>query len=154
MSKSKASPTSVNSAHEGDQPHSPTVLVVDDTEAVRSVLRAQLKVLGYRVLEAGSGREAVELCVRERPDLVLMDVSMPRMDGLAATRRLRQDSQTRDTPVVALSAFHKDDFRECALAAGCNDFVSKPVEMDSLGEVIARHLSARGEVPYNRASIE
>ena len=83
------------------------------------------------------------MCARERPDLVLMDVSMPHLDGLGATRMLRQSPETRYIPVVALSAFHEADFRECALAAGCNDFVSKPVEMKSLEEIIARNL--RGE---------
>ncbi len=145
MSKITSSLARVKPAPAGEQHHIPTVLVVDDTEAVRTVLRMQLKLLGYRVLEAGSGREAVELCAGERPDLILMDVSMPELDGLGATRLLRQDARTRYTPVVALSAFHEADFRECALAAGCSDFVSKPVGMNRLGEVVARYLPGGGD---------
>ena len=140
MSQSKLSLARANHTPDRVREDAPTVLVVDDAEAIRIVLRMQLKVLGYRVLEAGSGQEAMELCARERPDLILMDVSMPELDGLGATRLLRQTDETRYIPVVALSAFHEADFRECALAAGCNDFVSKPVEMKSLGEVIARNL--------------
>ena len=144
MSKSKTSLREASPASDKSRPGAPTVLVADDTESVRVVLRMQLKVLGYRVLEAQSGKEAIELCARERPDLILMDVSMPHLDGLAATRLLRQTVETRYIPVVALSAFHDSDFRECALAAGCNDFVSKPIDMKSLDEIIVRNLGDRG----------
>lgn len=139
---SKRKPSHAQAGHDsgGGRTGVATVLVVDDAEAIRIVLRMQLKVLGYRVLEAQSGKEAVELCARERPDLILMDVSMPQLDGLGTTRLLRQAPETRRIPVVALSAFHDSDFRECALAAGCNDFASKPVEMNSLGDIIARNL--------------
>ena len=143
MNKSKPSFTQASPASDRSEPNAPTVLVVDDTEAIRIVLRMQLKMLGYRVREAQSGQEALELCARERPDLILMDISMPRLDGLRATRILRQAAETRYIPVVALSAFHDSDFRECALAAGCNDFVSKPVEMKSLDEIVARNLGSR-----------
>ena len=140
MSNSNLSLAQPSPASGLSQPDAPAVMVVDDVDAVRIVLRMQLTILGYNVVEARSGHEAVELCARERPDLILMDVSMPELDGLGATRLLRQTDETRYIPVVALSAFHEADFRECALSAGCNDFVSKPVEMKSLDEVIARNL--------------
>ena len=122
------------------QPDAPTVLVADDSEAIRIVLRMQLKILGYNVLEAGNGAEAVETGRRERPDLILMDVSMPLLDGLEATRLLGAAAETCDIPVVALSAFSCDEFRERAVEAGCIDFASKPIDMKELGEIIARNL--------------
>lgn len=122
------------------QPDSPTVMVVDDTAAVRIVLRMQLIVLGYRVLEARNGAEAVELGERERPDLILMDISMPVLDGLEATRLLRSSPLTRDIPVVALSAFPEDECRARAAEAGCREFAVKPIEMGELAKLIARNL--------------
>lgn len=118
----------------------PTVLVVDDTDAARIVLRMQLKILGYRVLEARNGREAVEVGRRERPDLILMDISMPVLDGLEAARLLRASAETADIPIVALSAFPDHKFRERAREAGCREFAAKPIEMNDLGELIARNL--------------
>jgi CheY-like chemotaxis protein len=106
----------------------------------------QLKLLGYRTLEAESGQEALEICARECPDLILMDVSMPDLDGLGTTRLLRQAAATMYIPIVAFSAFHSSDFRECALAAGCNDFVTKPIEMKNLDDIIARNLGNHAEI--------
>jgi len=152
MSMRKPSPEQARLAPDGSQPAAPSVLVVDDNEGIRIVLRMQLKLLGYRVLEAGSGQEALELGTREHPDLILIDVSMPQLDGLAATRLLRQDPLTRDIPVVALSAYHESDFYECALAAGCNDYASKPVEINSLADLVARNLRGPGAAGRGRRS--
>ena len=121
-------------------PDAPTVMVVDDTAAVRIVLRMQLIILGYRVLEARNGVEAVEVGRRERPDLILMDISMPVLDGLEATRLLCSSSETGGIPVVALSAFTDYECRERAIEAGCREFAAKPLEMKELGELIARNL--------------
>lgn len=126
------------------QPDAPTVLVVDDVPAARIVLRMQLRILGYRVLEARHGLEAVELSRRELPDLILMDLSMPVLDGLEAARLLRASAATADIPVVALSAFPDQDFRARALEAGCREFAAKPIEMKELGELVARNLRRRG----------
>lgn len=145
LEMSKPSLAQTKSAADESQPAAPAILVVDDTEAIRIVLRMQLKILGYRVLEARSGQEAIELCGREHPDLILMDISMPHLDGLGTTRLLRQAAETRYIPVVAISAFHGSDFRECALAAGCNDFVAKPVAVTNLDEIIARNLKTRSD---------
>ncbi|MFL6253588.1 MAG: response regulator [Pyrinomonadaceae bacterium] len=116
-------------------------MVAEDTDAVRIVLRMQLIILGYRVLEARNGAEAVELCGRERPDLILMDISMPVVDGLEAARLLHACPETRDIPIVALSAYTAQECREPAVSAGCRDFASKPIDIKDLGELIARHMS-------------
>jgi len=125
-------------------PDAPTVLVVEDTDAVRIVLRMQLIILGYRVLEARNGIEAVEVAKRARPDIILMDIGLPLLDGLEAARLLRGNPETRDIPVVALTAFSDSDTRARALAAGCREYAAKPMEMKDLGEVVERNLPPGG----------
>jgi CheY-like chemotaxis protein len=132
------------------QPDAPTVLLVEDTDAVRIVLRMQLIILGYRVLEARNGVEAVEAARRERPDLILMDIGLPVLDGLTAARLLLDTPETKHIPVVALTAFSDPDTYARALAAGCREYAAKPIEMKELGEVIARNLPPGGRFQAGR----
>jgi CheY-like chemotaxis protein len=118
----------------------PVVMVVEDFEDNRFMMRRLLEMSGYRVLEAINGEEAVELAHRERPQLILMDLSLPQLDGLAATRRIRQHAELRDVPIVAVSAHDTADFHADALAAGCNDYVTKPIDFDQLEALLARLL--------------
>jgi two-component system cell cycle response regulator DivK len=118
----------------------PTVMVVEDFEDNRFMMRRLLEMSGYRVLEAVNGEEAVELAKRERPGLILMDLSLPQLDGLAATRRIRQYPELRDVPIVAVSAHDTADFHADALAAGCNDYVTKPIDFDQLEALLSRLL--------------
>ncbi|HWT01623.1 MAG TPA: response regulator [Pyrinomonadaceae bacterium] len=118
----------------------PTVMVVEDFEDNRFMMRRLLEMSGYRVLEAVNGEEAVELAFRERPQLILMDLSLPQLDGLAATRRIRQYPDMRDVPIVAVSAHDTADFHADALAAGCNDYVTKPIDFDQLEALLSRLL--------------
>ena len=120
----------------------PTIIVVDDTEGVRRIINMQLRTLGYRVVEAKCGLEAVELIKRELPALVLMDINMPEVDGLQTTRIIRQTDGISDTPIIGLSAHHGMEIRSRALEAGCNEFVTKPVEFKRLGELISQHLKS------------
>jgi two-component system cell cycle response regulator DivK len=122
----------------GSEP--PTVMVVEDFEDNRFMMRRLLEMSGYRVLEAINGEEAVELAHRERPQLILMDLSLPQLDGLAATRRIRQHAELRDVPIVAVSAHDTADFHADALAAGCNDYVTKPIDFDQLEALLQRLL--------------
>src|SRR5215204_3790462 len=122
------------------QPDTPTVMVVEDANAVRIVLRMQLIILGYRVLEACNGAEAIEMGRRERPDLILMDISMPVLDGLEATRLLCSSPETKDIPVVALSAVSGHEGGDRAVEAGCREFAVKPLEIKGLAELVARNL--------------
>jgi CheY-like chemotaxis protein len=115
-----------------------TVLLVEDFEDSRFMMRRLLEMSGYRVLEAGSGREAVELAKRNCPDLILMDLSLPGLDGLTATRLIRELENMCDVPIIAVSAHDRAEFYSLALAAGCNEYVSKPVDFDTLENVLSR----------------
>ncbi|HEX8650005.1 MAG TPA: response regulator [Pyrinomonadaceae bacterium] len=117
-----------------------TVLVVEDFEDNRFMMRRLLEMSGYHVLEAINGEEAVEMAERELPGLILMDLSLPLLDGLAATRRIRQHEALRNVPIVAVSAHDTADFHADALAAGCNDYVTKPIDFDQLEALLGRLL--------------
>ena len=115
-----------------------TILLAEDSADTRAVLLRALAAYGYRVVEAADGREAVELAVSECPDLVLMDLNMPVMDGLAATERIRElKDRCGDVPVVAITAFDTYGMREAATEAGCNAYLLKPLALDELGSVVA-----------------
>jgi CheY-like chemotaxis protein len=116
------------------------VLVVDDYDEVRLVTRRALESFGYTVVEASNGAEAVKLAQTETPDLILMDLSMPHMDGFATMHRLRKMLGLRDVPVIALSAHTAREIRDDALAAGCRDFITKPVPLEKLRAALARFL--------------
>jgi CheY-like chemotaxis protein len=116
-----------------------TILVVDDFDDTRLLLRTWLERRGFRVVEAEDGIEAIALAQSEAPDLIIMDMEMPQLDGLNATRRIRKVQGLGTVPIVAVSAYGADQFREQALAAGCDEYVSTPFEPDSL-EVIIRSL--------------
>jgi CheY-like chemotaxis protein len=113
-----------------------TVLIVEDFEDNRFLMRRLLEMGGFDVLEATNGEEAILIAERERPDLVLMDLSLPLLDGLAATRRIRKCQGLEKVPIVAVSAHDTTDFQKEALAAGCNDYVTKPLDFDQLETVI------------------
>lgn len=115
---------------------SPTILLVEDFDDTRLMMKMWLMRHGYRVLEAETGEEGVEVAQRERPDLIIMDMMMPGMNGLDATQRIRQDRDLRETPIVAVSAYGVDEYRRIALAAGCNEYVSTPFEPSSLADLI------------------
>ena len=117
-----------------------TVLVVDDYDEVRLVTRRALESFGYRVLEAASGAEAVRVAQADSPDLILMDLSMPAMDGFATIHQLRRLLGLRDVPVIAVSAHTAKEIRDDALAAGCRDFITKPVHIEKLKSAVERHL--------------
>ena len=116
----------------------PTVLVVEDFEDNRFMMRRLLEMSGYRVVEAVNGNQAVELAATESPDIILMDLSLPQLDGLAATRRIRSQEGPRKVPIVAVSAHDSADFHAEALAAGCNEYVTKPIDFDQLVQLLDR----------------
>jgi len=119
---------------------SPTVMVVDDSDDIRELTRLQLAALGCRVVEAADGREAVELAGKECPALILMDLTMPVLDGLEATRLIRGLAEICDVVIVAFTALHSGECRASALAAGCNDYVQKPLGMEELSGLLHRHI--------------
>ena len=118
----------------------PVVLVVEDFEDTRVMMRHFLERGGCRVVEAADGSEAIERVRAVRPDLVLMDLNMPVLDGFTATLRLREHDETRGVPVVAVTAYDTAEFRAAARAVGCNDYVAKPLDFPLLMSLVERLL--------------
>ena len=118
-----------------------TVLLVEDTEDNRFMMRRLLEMTGYRVVEAMNGEEAVKLAETEEPHLILMDLSLPVIDGLAATRLIRKLPLCANTPIVAVSAHDSSDFQSDAIAAGCNSYITKPIDFAELEELIEQLLT-------------
>ena len=113
-----------------------TVLLVEDTEDNRQMMRRLLEMSGFRVVEALNGREAVAVAAEVKPEIILMDLSLPFVDGLAATRQIRKLPELRDVPIVAVSAHDTADFHNQALDAGCNAYVTKPVHYPELEDLV------------------
>ena len=110
----------------------PTILLVEDNEMNRDMLSRRLERKGYRVVLAADGLRGVEMAASHAPDLVLMDMSLPVLDGWEATRRLKAAPATRHVPVIALTAHAMAGDRERALQAGCDDYDTKPIELPRL----------------------
>jgi CheY-like chemotaxis protein len=120
-----------------------TILVVDDSDETRLMLRRALEARGFCVAEAADGREAVELARRECPALIVMDLNMPRMDGLEATQRIRECKELcRAAPILAVTAFDTYGIKEAALEAGCNAYVRKPFGPGELERLVEDFLPA------------
>jgi two-component system, cell cycle response regulator DivK len=115
-------------------------LLVEDFEDSRFMMRQLLEMAGYNVVEATDGEEAIELAVTKQPELILMDLSLPKLDGLAATRRIRQQRGLSEVPIVAVSAHDSPGLRTEALAAGCDEYVTKPIDFDQLSSLLTRLL--------------
>ena len=120
------------------------ILLVEDNELNRDMLSRRLSRRGHQVIEATDGEAALALAASERPDLILMDMSLPVLDGWEATRRLKAAPATRPIPVIALTAHAMVTDRERSLEAGCDDFDTKPVEIERLLGKIARLLPTGG----------
>jgi len=118
------------------------VLVVEDNEMNRDMLSRRLIRQGYEVIEATDGEQAVATAKQELPDIILMDMSLPSVDGWEATRRLKAEPSTRSIPVIALTAHAMPDDRAKALEAGCDDYDTKPVELARLLEKMNRLLGS------------
>ncbi|MDQ3687080.1 MAG: response regulator [Acidobacteriota bacterium] len=116
------------------------VLVVEDHDDTRFMLGMLLKMRGFEVVEAGDGEEAIRVAERERPGLILMDATLPRLDGLAATRRIRRLASLEDVPIIFLSGHAEPAFRAVAFEAGCAEYLDKPIDFDQLDDVLERHL--------------
>jgi two-component system, cell cycle response regulator DivK len=122
----------------------PRILVIEDNEENRDSLSRRLQRRGFEVLLAADGRAGVETAQAEHPDLVLMDMNMPEVDGWEATRRIKADPATADVPVIALTAHAMAGDKERALAAGCADYHTKPIEFPKLIAQIESLLQGAG----------
>lgn len=118
-----------------------TILLVEDFDDTRLMTKLWLTKKGYRVIEAENGEEAVAIAEREQPDLIIMDMMMPGLNGLDATRQIRDYQPLQQTPIVAVSAYGADEYRAKALSAGCTEYVPTPFEPEALLQLIERLLA-------------
>ena len=119
------------------------VLIVEDTADTRALLKAVFEAEGYEVLEAADGIEAVEVALAELPDAIIMDMSLPRIDGTTAVKFIRREPALRETPVIACTAHNKWEWRGKSIVAGCDAFVTKPIDFTQLRSVLAQLLARR-----------
>ena len=119
-----------------------TVLVAEDNDDVRLMMRTLLEMKGYGVVEAGDGQETLSVAQDARPDLILMDLQLPRLNGFAVARFIRQHAELKGVPILVVSGHDPAMHRNLALAAGCNGYVQKPVDFDHLEKLIVGLLPA------------
>jgi two-component system cell cycle response regulator DivK len=117
------------------------ILVVEDQEDNRRIIRDMLSVLDYELAEADNGVEALAAVARQKPDLILMDIQMPIMDGYETTRRIKADPATKDIPIIAVTSYALSGDNQKALDAGCDDYVPKPYSPRQLLAKIRQHLA-------------
>ena len=116
------------------------ILIVEDVEMNRDLL-IQLLEDEYELAEAVDGRQGLEMAARERPDLILLDISLPEMDGWEVAQRIREDTALKDIPIIAVTAHAMAGDREKAHACGCNDYIAKPIDEDELWTKVRKHLA-------------
>ena len=121
------------------------ILIVEDTQDTRALLKAVFEAEGFEVLEAADGIEAVEVALAELPDAIIMDMSLPRIDGNTAVKIIRREPALRSTPIIACTAYNKWEWRGKAIVAGCDAFITKPIDFTQLRTVLAQLLSKRRE---------
>lgn len=121
------------------------ILVIEDNEINRKLVRDVLKFRGFEVVEAGTGEEGLASAKARKPDLVLMDIQLPGIDGVTALRYLRADPETRDIPVIALTASALPEERDQILAAGFDGYETKPIRVLRLAELVREGLALRGD---------
>ncbi len=119
------------------------VLVVDDFVDNVVALSLDLQGEGYKVVTASNGEEAVNIATLTQPDIILMDISMPQLDGLAATRKIRENETLRDVPVIAITAFSTEGFRRAAYDVGVAGYLVKPIDFQRMHELVRRLLAAK-----------
>ncbi len=116
------------------------VLLVEDFEDSRFSLSKLLEIEGYEVLEASDGEQAIKIAINDRPDLILMDLSLPIVDGLNATKQIREHMGS--VPIIALTAHDLTDYQNKARDAGCTDYITKPIDFDKLIDILSKYLPA------------
>jgi two-component system, cell cycle response regulator DivK len=116
-------------------------LVVEDFEDSRFMMRQLLELAGHSVVEATDGEQAVRVALKEKPAIILMDLSLPKLDGLSATREIRRHKGFRHIPILAISAHDGDESRAAALEAGCDEYMTKPIDFDQLSSLVHRYLT-------------
>ncbi|HET6976339.1 MAG TPA: response regulator [Pyrinomonadaceae bacterium] len=123
-----------------------TIMVVEDYDDTRLLLKKGLEGLGYSVLEAINGQEAVDIAGREHPDLILMDLDLPIIDGIIATQLIREQTEGERVPIVAVTAYPMSYTRVKAFAEGCDEYMSKPIDMSELARLVNRYLKPEAAI--------
>ena len=123
----------------------PLILVVEDNEDTRLMLKYLLEIWNYQVIEANTGEEALQVAAREKPDVILMDYRLPRIDGITATSRIREQPSLKDTVIIFVSASSEPSVRASAVAAGGDDFLIKPINFGALEISLEKHLKRRNK---------
>ena len=120
------------------------ILVVDDSADNLAVISLYLQHQGYRVVTANNGEDAVSIAAQMLPNIILMDINLPTLDGLGATRRIRETEALREVPVIAITAFGTEGFQRAAYDVGVSGYLTKPLDLDRMHQLIARLLSPTG----------
>ena len=120
------------------------ILVVDDSADNVAMISLDLQQQGYRVVTAANGEDAVAVATQTLPNLILMDINLPTLDGLGATRRIRENASLREVPVIAITAFGTEGFQRAAYDVGVSGYLTKPLDLDRMHQLIARLLSPGG----------
>jgi CheY-like chemotaxis protein len=128
------------------------ILVVEDSADNLAVISLALQQQGYRVVTAGNGEDAVTVATQTHPNLILMDINLPGLDGLAATRRILENGALHDVPVIAITAFGTEGFQRAAYDAGVSGYLTKPIDLDRMTQLVARLLSPGGSGSLNKPS--
>ena len=120
------------------------ILIVDDSADNVAMLSLDLQQQGYRIVTASNGEDAITVATNTTPNLILMDINLPALDGLGATRRIREIEGLRDVPIVAITAFGTEGFQRAAYDVGVSGYLTKPLDLDRMHQLIARLLSPGG----------
>ena len=126
------------------EPQKFLILVVDDSPDNLAVISLFLQQQGYRIVTANNGEDAVTIATQMLPNLILMDINLPALDGLGATRRIRDNDALKEVPVVAITAFGTEGFQRAAYDVGISGYLTKPIDLDRMHQLIARLLSPTG----------
>jgi CheY-like chemotaxis protein len=135
--------TSIHQMIDQSENLKPLVLIVENDEDSRSMLKTLLEIWGYRTAESENGEESIEAAISKCPNLILMDVSLSKMDGLTAVRRMREIDTLRGVPIVFVSGHAQPEFRAFALTAGGDDFLVKPVDFNQLEIVLKKFINKK-----------
>ena len=130
-----------------------TVLIVDDDTMTRTMMRANLEKLGLNILEAADGRQALEIFNRSRPDLVLMDMQMPNLDGVRACKKIRALPHCKTLPIIIVTNLADSDSAKRAAAAGATDFITKPIHWSLLSHRVQHYLNVHGRLSDDETAI-
>ena len=122
--------------------HNKTILIIEDNELNMKLVRSLLQLKNFELLEAQDAESGIELAKREKPDLILMDVQLPGMDGLSATQIIRKDPLLKNIPIIALTSYAMQGDEQKAKSAGCTDYITKPIDTRNFLNIVENHLDS------------